>query len=240
MTDKEADSIPTYSLKIINPSNAGGEIIIDKVDLREKFASLETTKRRLLELYPKHTEGYEILFGYITPGHGMKGKQETISTDEELVSMYDLHKKRKRILLWLKCKSKSVKRSLVCGPNDAPPGKRSNSQVGLLNMMSGVDSILDKLKEKHGQKYTSVQLNCWAHMIHANKHESLDTPPNKSFFGKKKSNETVTISPGKRISLRSECINQLDKWHQLVERGVISAEEYKQLQEKILTDIKAF
>ena len=92
MTDKEADSIPTYSLKIINPSNAGGEIIIYKVDLREylreKFASLETTKRRLLELYPKHTEGYEILFGYITPGHGMKGKQETISTDEELVSMY--------------------------------------------------------------------------------------------------------------------------------------------------------
>ena len=46
-------------------------------------------------------------------------------------------------------------------------------------------------------------------MIHTHKHESLDTPPNKSFFGKKKSGD-VGIAPGKRISLRTEYIDQLD------------------------------
>ena len=70
------------------------------------------------------------------------------------------------------------------------------------------------------EQYTPVQLNCWAHMIHTHKHESLDAPPNKPFFGKKKSGDSVGVSPGKRISLRSECINQLDKWHQLKECGV--------------------
>ena len=106
-------------------------------------------------------------------------------------------------------------------------------------MMSDVDDIVTKLKAKHGEKYTPVQLNCWAHMIHTHKHESLDNPPNKSFFGKRNPSGagTSSVSPGKRISLRSECINQLDKWHQLKERGVISHEEYEELQKTILVDI---
>ena len=75
-------------------------------------------------------------------------------------------------------------------------------------------------------------------MIQCGKHESQDTPPEKYFFGKKKKAEGVGVSPGKRISLRSECISQLDKWHQLKERGVVSDDEYKDLQKTILTDIK--
>ena len=105
-------------------------------------------------------------------------------------------------------------------------------------MMGEVDTIVSKLKERHGEKYTPVQLNCWAHMIHTHKHESLDTPSNESFFGKKKTGDAVGVSPGKRISLRSECMNQLDKWHQLKERGVISSDQYEELQKSILTDIK--
>ena len=120
-----------------------------------------------------------------------------------------------------------MKRSLVCGPNDAPPGKRSNSQVGLLNiMMSGVDSILDKSKEKHGQKYTSVQLNCWAHRIHANKHESLDTPPQINHFLVRRRAMKQLRSPMEReYPLGLNVSINLISGHQLVERGVISAEE---------------
>ena len=77
-------------------------------------------------------------------------------------------------------------------------------------------------------------------MIHTHKHDSLDVPPNKPFFGKKKSTDAVAVSPGKRINLRSECITQLDKWHQLKERGVISKEQYEELQKTILTNIKIF
>ena len=152
--------------------------------------------------------------------------------------MYTLHSKKKRILLWLKCKPpKSTKRSLS-DPTDAPQSKR---QAALLDLMNGVDTIINQLKEKHGNKYTPVQYNCWAHiMVHSNKHESLDVPPNKPFFGKKAQNDSVGVSPGKKISLRSECINQLDKWHQLMERQVISKDQYEELQDKILKDIKKF
>ena len=36
------------------------------------------------------------------------------------------------------------------------------------------------------------------------------------------------ISPGKRLNMRSECINQLDKWHALMERVAISMEQYRE------------
>ena len=45
------------------------------------------------------------------PGHGMKGKREKINRDEQLAVMYEKHKKKKRILLWLKCMPKSKKRA---------------------------------------------------------------------------------------------------------------------------------
>ena len=61
--------------------------------------------------------------------------------------------------------------------------------------MNDVDKLVTQLKEKHGEKYTPVQLNCWAHMLHTNKHESMEVPPNKSFFGKKRSNEAAAGFP---------------------------------------------
>ena len=48
------------------------------------------------------------------------------------------------------------------------------------------------------------------------------------------------LSPGKTIQYRSECIDQLDKWHSLMERGVISVDEFKEKQQTILSDIKKF
>ena len=68
------------------------------------------------------------------------------------------------------------------------------------------------------------------------KHDSLDNPPDKPLF-KKKQAESSTKSPGKRIQYRSECIDQLDKWHSLLSRGVIK-QQYSELQESILSDIK--
>ena len=63
------------------------------------------------------------------------------------------------------------------------------------------------------------------------KYESYEDPPDKPFFGKsrKKTLSTATravVSPGKRLSMQSECIDQLDKWHKLMECGGISPEEY--------------
>lgn len=34
--------------------------------------------------------------------------------------------------------------------------------------------------------------------------------------------------------MRSECIDQLEKWHMLMECGVISSDQYKELKDTIL------
>ena len=158
--------------------------------------SVDDLKTTLCEQFSEYIESCETQFGYVVPGHGMKGKEEKISTGEQLAVMYEKHKKKKRILLWLKCIPKSKKRASTQG--DAHQSKRHAS---FLNMMSEVNDIVSKLKERHGEKYTPVQLNSWAHMINTHKHESLDSPPKKSFFGKKRSDDAPGVSPGKRITL---------------------------------------
>lgn len=74
------------------------------------------------------------------------------------------------------------------------------------------------------------------------KHSSYETAPDKPFFKLKGSGIGVSpgISPSKRINLRSECIDQLDKWHDLFQRGVISQQQYDELQATILSDITKF
>ena len=72
---------------------------------------MDDLKAKLCDQFSEYTEGCETQFGYELPGHGMKGKQEKITMDEQLAVMYEKHKKKKRILLWLKCMPKSKKRA---------------------------------------------------------------------------------------------------------------------------------
>ena len=65
-----------------------------------RYTSAEALKTQLSE---KFAEGYETQFGYITPGHGMKGKQEKVTTEEEeaypsLVKVYTQFKRREQVL----------------------------------------------------------------------------------------------------------------------------------------------
>ena len=90
----------------------------------------------------------------------------------------------------------------------------------------------------------------WAHVIHIGKHSSRETPPNLPFFQKNKGaappstsvlpSTSEAVSPGKRISLRSECMNQLDKWHSLIDRGIITQKQYEDMQKAILKDMFKF
>ena len=65
-----------------------------------RYTSAEALKTQLSE---KFAEGYETQFGYITPGHGMKGTQEKVTTEEEeaypsLVKVYTQFKRREQVL----------------------------------------------------------------------------------------------------------------------------------------------
>lgn len=113
--------------------------------------------------------------------------------------------------------------------------------------MDELQKIVDKLKEKHKESqyshFSSAQFHCWENTIQLGHHDSYDQPPNKPFFGvPKKAAASVpgAASPGNRIHLRSECIDQLTKWHKLMDDGVITLEEYQEMHKTIMEDNKKF
>lgn len=236
-------------VKIINPNNAGGKIVqtwsIDKT-----YISVDSLKHELGNVFAQYVSGLDFEIGYIVPGHGMKGKMNDLVDDDDLSSMYEIFKARKNFMLWIKCQVKSKKRpvstSAGSGAIGGPNPKRSGSVYdSSLRKMHEVDIIMAELEEKHKKGYSKEQIRCWANMIQIKQHESYEIPPNKPFFTTRAKGITTPgpstcISPGKKINLRSECIQQLDKWHDLKVRGVITEDQYKEFQETILSDMKKF
>ena len=124
---------------------------------------------------------------------------------------------------------------------------RANSNIGSTrskysaehNKMFELQEVVDELEKRHSKKYTIEQLRAWGNMMMMKKHDSYDRPPDKPFFKQKEEQPATGIrSPGRRIHYRSECMNQLDKWHSLLQCGVITQEQYTEMQESILSDIK--
>lgn len=113
-----------------------------------------------------------------------------MDTDEDLKNMYHTHQKKRRVSFWLKCKSKAKKRS--GDSNDTPQSKRQSDLVNTMVEFE-VSGTVDKLKEIHGDKYSDLQLSCWAHMINSNRHQSLENAPDRS-----KRRKRALVSPQER------------------------------------------
>ena len=90
-------------------------------------------------------------------------------------------------------------------------------------------------------------------MVHLNTWKSLENPPDKPFFNKTRKRLNVDgsegskaskrpalnlISPGEKVRVRSELIDQLDKFRKLKESGAISEVEYEELRLSVLKDFK--
>lgn len=77
------------------------------------------------------------------------------------------------------------------------------------------------------------------------KHKSYDQPPDMPYFKKRgKPTESLDtqstsacISPCKRLTMQTACIEQMDKWYSLLEKGGITQQQYDELKEKIMSDV---
>ncbi len=162
----------------------------------------------------KSTDGVQ--FGYLIPGHGLKGKQQLVDSDADVATMYNSYKKKTPIIVWARVTAHARKRLSTSDVNAVVPPKkkkpeedknkpaRHSSYQNHLLKMAEVDSIVDELEIKHTSgKFSPAQLRAWAHMIQLNKHVSYDEPPDKPFFrqAKLKKAETQGISPSKRITM---------------------------------------
>ena len=245
---READLV--YTVKVIT---SGCGSLLKRWSTTTRFATASTMKLQLkydFDSFVGETEAFS--FGYLQRGHGTKGRQYAITDDDNIKNMYEEYKGKAEILLWIKVHispkstSESQKRQRADKEIDGESEpKRQKSSSNYLSRLSEVQEIIDDLEERHDSTFTMEQLRVWAHMIHMRKHLSYTDPPDKPFFRKhvSKKNKTTSnteLSPVKRINLRTECINQLDKWHMLLEKGAITSEQYTQLQGTILGDIEKF
>ncbi len=119
-------------------------------------------------------------FGYIEPGHGNRGKQQWLSSNDDLKDMYTVHQGKPEILLWAqRCDAKGSGRIHQMK-------KLQNALVMIykyLDKMTEVEMIEEELKGKHtDDQYTDEQTRSWAHLIQMKKHSSYDCPPNKRFW----------------------------------------------------------
>lgn len=249
--------IYTYRVKVVNRAKKS-EYSIKRLQYTQKFSSVEDLRMELQSLDVADKD-----VGYIEPGHGAKGRQMWLETQEDLDEMYTTHGKRikSEILLWCYMKAeagsdqqvRSRKRPLSPSNSDSTGPKRNASSKKL----EEVEKIVKELQEKHAAKYSIEKLNAWAHLLHIGKHDSYETPPDYPYFGKsrkekRKSSESqtgtsdetttsqtggITNSPSKRLGLRGECIEQLSKWHSLLEKGAISVQQYDELKATIMGDL---
>ena len=237
-----------YSVKVIPNALRKSNFTIEKLrDCDERFSDVSDLKAKLQELFLKETG--EIDVGYIEPGHGARGKLRWLSNSADLEDMYTLFsiKNKNEILLWCCPKKNEVqvqRLKTTAGGNSKAPTQHQEH----ISRLEEVDNIFQQLRRKHND-FSDEQIRTWAHMISMHRHDSYEVPPDKPFFRKRKneskSSNTLSVgdngvSPGKKLSLRSECIDQLHKWHELYERGAISKEQYEEFQGSILTDMKKF
>ena len=71
------------------------------------------------------------------------------------------------------------------------------------------------------------------------KDRNPSSPSKTSPSSPSQSTSPVGVSPGRRVGLRTECIDQLKKWHALLVDGAITKAQYD-FQAKILNDMKKF
>lgn len=238
----------TYTIKLINPAckKEFQSVELGKAKVCKSLGSLQSFISKKLSNNPKLKllDLRSVEMGYVEPGHGMKGRKMWINTDEDVKMMYVKHVKKKSLLLWCYTDEKKEESAKASGS-----GKGASRYVQHVQDRSEVDKIYEQLQEKHDSSYSPRKLRAWANMVQMKSWKSLDKPPNKPFFkldGRKRSSteevspahKKLSVSPGKKARVRSELIEQLDKFHKLKESGAVSSTEYEELRSTILSDIK--
>ena len=207
--------------------------------MSEEFHSVDDLRRCVCEVCKEKV--VMDTFGFIEPGHGAKGKQRWLTSHEDLKEMYVIHQGKKEILLWCYAADQGQKRSQS---SDEPEAKRTRYDKQT-DKMSEVQEIEEKLRQKYPNgPYSEEQLRSWAHLIQMCKHSSYDVPPNKPFWKTRSkqisSGTEIAISPGKRVNLRGQCVQQLLQLHELLEKGGISKEQYEDMKGTIMNEVKHY
>ena len=131
--------------------------------------------------------------GHLDIGYFKGNKRVWMRTNDDYLKTLEKLRKGSTITMWCECgmKPRASEKRKVASDNELQHSeavgdacssiakKRKSSHE---DKMARVQEIFDKLKNKHGGKYTGPQYRLWAEAIDVNQHSSLDEPPQGSFF----------------------------------------------------------
>lgn len=233
----------SYSVKLVNRSKKS-EYRIHNIRDGVKFTDMENLQGFIRTRFKEFTGCDELCIGYVEPGHGWKGKQMWLNSDEDIKDLYVVCSKARHILLWCYLPTeKKRKRKLEF--SEEKENKRARCLSSNRSKIDETNDTFQDLITKHNHKYTPEQLHAWAEMVQMKKHSSLEVPPKMPFFrsrhqeprAQEKVTTAVSSSGSSWIHARTECIEQLEKIGNLLEKGTISQEQHDKLQEAIMKDI---
>ncbi len=196
-----------------------------KLSATRSFSSIDDAKDEISNAI----QGKIRNLGYIQPGHGWKGKQELLDSEEDIAEMYTTYGKKTDILLWchgtteednMAARKENPRKRLHSSDSESGPSAKPRSKRDTCaEKVTEVEELVVKFKEKHGSRYTIEKLNAWAHMIHMDKHESLETPPDLPYFvGRKPRSDPVSPNGKSSTGTVSSTWNVTWQKDQLAER----------------------
>ena len=271
LDEREEPRIPTISVKVNSPGKKSDYktflvrgVTVDDLqclaNLKEKF--VEELGAELLDKDLKFDMGYY-----------RGNKRLWIRNDRDLSDLLARSAEKDELTIWCEglCTkpttggkrrkkashdSGSVDRLEISSDSDSSTyeprrtGRRRKKKKTLLEeKQDRIDEIVDKLREKHNNKYTSLQYRVWAETIVAGQHEDIDKPPRGSFFTKNKCSGGSTppkqhvssgpkpLTPGKVTDLRSSYIKQIKEMHNLVELRAIPYEHFEKQRDILLKEM---
>lgn len=123
--------------------------------------------------------------GFIEPGHGLRGKQRWINTENDLKQMYE--GKHETILWCFLTLPPQATRQCVKRPREGDTASAQNKPKGSryeqhVDKMMQVKQIEEQLQEKHSGQFTPEQIRAWAHYNQSGKYDSLEVYPNLPFW----------------------------------------------------------
>ena len=160
-----------YKVKIFNPTKKRDFVVRQLHHFNGKFACIQHVKEILVKEYKSEIPDNMTNVGYF---EGRSHTKRWIATQEDLTAMYARFSPGNEIFLW--CIGKEEEEEELSHQHGVK--RKSDGAVNKRQAREDeLDSIYDRLKEKHGDMYSTPKYRLWARMIICGTHDDLDTPP---------------------------------------------------------------
>ena len=253
----------TYMIKLINPKRKSDFIIRTWYDITEKFDTIISLRRSLLDAFGDELTTETFQLGFFEPPSQVK---RWLQEQRDLDNMYSIFPTGARITLW--CEKALYKETTEADITEPPSKKKASTARD--KSEEELDEIFVKLQEKH-PKLETVKLRLWGKLIQSEHHDDYKVPPEIPLLtgrhnkkkapkegvadliagatsaivktintpAKEKSPTKVQgLSPMKAVSIRRSCLDDLKRAKELFEDNVLTDGDFKEEKERISSTLR--